>query len=140
MQLTRVAASDGWRLTDFVRALVVLAATVTWLKSESKESQERLRRLRELGSMYSAMKSLNSAHEGGRPYAPRRPQRTEVTPLIIPNGLARYIESYAKAHGRSKNALCTGLLTNGLFMYMKGEAVLLRSMVPDDENLEPTDT
>jgi hypothetical protein len=118
-------------LSDFLRTLLVLATTATWLKLDesnvwSLKRREELNRIRE-----AIGRTLPSARQK-RPYASRGigSQDSETTSLVLPAGVARLIELNAKAHGFSKNDLCGILLTRGFVMYLAGEASLLQTTLP----------
>ena len=128
-QITQIAWTDGWHLSDFVKLLVVMGAVANWLGLESED--------REISRMKNELRKL-SGRIGGlgptrtRPYAPRTTQDTTVIGLILPTGVANLLESYLAVRGVSKNDLCGSLLTQGFMIYMEGETQMLKAKVPTE--------
>lgn len=131
-QITQLALTEGWQLSDFVRTLVVLGAAGNWLAMEDEENVEVLRMKAELRELSERFGKIAYVARSRRPYAPRRARDTGVVGLILPAGFAHMLESYANARRFSKNDLCGSLLMEGLTIYMTGEKNLLQALVPGD--------
>lgn len=128
-QIKRLALDEGWEISDLVRALVVLAATVTWLGLDKPKNLDALREISALGQMRDALERGLLSMRTHRPYpAVRGNQDTYVMTLILPTGVANLIESLAAAKIVSKNDSVSGLLTKGLILYMTGEHRLLEAL------------
>jgi hypothetical protein len=126
--MKRLALSQGWEISDLTRALIVLAASVTWLALKKRESIDTLREIALLGRMRQTIGSTISGSVETKPPYPvvRGGQETDVITLILPLGVAELLESFASAKLVSKNDLCRGLLRKGLILYMTAQNRLLR--------------
>jgi len=131
-EITQLALTEGWRLSEFVRALVFLGAAANWLALESKENARALGMRAELRQLSDRVAKLGARGKQGHAYASRSVRDTHVIGLILPIGVAHMMESYANVRGLSKNDLCGSLLIEGLMTYMTCEKNLLQTIVPAD--------
>jgi hypothetical protein len=128
-QVTRLALSEGWEISDLTRALVVFAATATWLALENQKNVDILRAIGALGRMRNALSKRIPGSVQKRPYPlARDSQDTAVMTLILPADIAELLESFAAAKIISKNDLCGTLLTKGLIMYLTAKQRLLQAL------------
>lgn len=125
-----MALSEGWEASDLTRALVILAASVTWLALEKKEKLKVLKEIALLGRIRQITGTvLYGSAKTPRPYnIERRSPETEVITLILPLGVAELLESFGGAKAISKSDLCGGLLTKGLILYATAESTLLQTL------------
>ncbi len=128
-QVTRLALSEGWEVSDLTRMLIVLAGTVTWLTLTNQRNLDVLREIVALGQMHSALGKLIPGAVQKRPYPIiRSSEDTDVLTLILPDKFAEFFESFAAAKMMSKNDLCRSLLTKGLLLYLAAEQRLLQAL------------
>jgi hypothetical protein len=128
-QVTRLALSEGWEISDLTRSLIVLAATTTWLTLTNQKNLDVLREIAALGRMRSALGSLVPGDVQRRPYPITRSSGdSDVLTLILPDKFAEFLQSFAAAKMVSKNDLCRSLLTKGLLLYFAAEQRLLRAL------------
>jgi len=123
--VTRLALSEGWEISDVMRTMIVLAAAVEWFGLENQRL-DASREIAALDRLRKALGVLDPGVEQKRPYPANRGGRdTAVVTLILPEGVAELIESFAAARMMTKNDLCGLLLTEGLISYMTAEQRLL---------------
>lgn len=128
-QITQLALSEGWEISDLTRALIVFAATATWLALANQKNVDVLREIAALGQMRSALEKSLRGKVQRRPYPIIRSEEdTDVATLILPYKFAELLESFAAAKMVSKNDLCRSLLTKGLLLYLTGEKRLLETL------------
>ncbi len=128
-QVTRLALSEGWEISDLTRSLIVLAATTTWLTLTNQKNLDVLREIAALGRMRNALGRLVPGDVQRRPYPiVRSIGDSDVLTLILPVKFAEFLESFAAAKMISKNDLCRSLMTKGLLLYLTAEKRLLQAL------------
>ena len=119
----RLAQRERWTLSNLVRMLIVLGATVCWLNLRNQEDLDRLGKIAHAGQMADMLNEAVSHKSRTRVYPLVRPlahagRTTDVVTLILPDGYARLIEAYAATSKMSKSNTCERLLTFGLVSYL----------------------
>jgi hypothetical protein len=123
----RLAQREGWALSDLVRMLIVLGATVCWLRLRNQEDLDRLVvEIAHAGQMADMLNEAVSHKSRTRGYPLVRPlahagRTTDVVTLILPDGYASLIEAYAATSRMSKSNTCERLLTFGLVSHLTAE-------------------
>ena len=126
-----VAQKERWAFSDLLRMLIVLGATVSWLRLRNQEDLDRLGKIARLGGMADLLEEAVSHKPRTRIYPVVRDdvgRVTDVVTLILPAGYAGLIEAYAAVNRISKSNACERLLTFGLIMYSTAENALLRAI------------
>lgn len=126
-----VAQKERWAFSDLMRMLMVLGATVSWLRLRRQENLNRLGKMVRLGGMADMLEEAGSHKPRTRIYPVVRDdagRATDVVTLILPSGYARLIEAYAATKRISKNDACERLLTFGLIAYSTSENALLQAI------------
>ncbi len=130
-QVRGVAQKEKWALSDLVRMLIVLGATLKWLGLRKQENRDRLETMVHLGRMADMLEQAASHKPRTRIYPIVRDdvgRETDVFTLILPAGYARLIEAYAATKRTSKSDACETLLTTGLISYLTAENALLQAI------------
>jgi hypothetical protein len=125
-RLMELAREEGWQLADFVRVLICLAACPSFLTLEGPERLDVIKAKNVLGRLVSI---LDSTSIESRPYAVRVNSGTRPLVVHVPVQVAQLIRNYAEIVGRSRNEVCSELLTQGLLLYHRGRQALLRTQV-----------
>jgi hypothetical protein len=127
----RVAQKERWAVSDLMRMLIVLDATVSWLRLQKQEDVGTFEKMAHVGRVADILSEAVSHKPRTRIYPVVRDdtsQATDVVTLILPAGYARLIETYAATKRISKSDACETLLTFGLIAYSKAENVLLQAL------------
>ena len=125
-----VAQKEKWAFSDLMRMLIVLGATVSWVRLRKQENLDRLGKIARLGRMADMLEEAGSHKPRTRIYPVVRDESgraTDVVTLILPAGYARLIEAYAGTKRTSKSDACETLLTTGLVTYLTAENALLQA-------------
>jgi hypothetical protein len=116
----RLANSEGWRLGDLCRSLIVLGACGSYLTLHSSEPQQRMSD----GRFSSVLKE----YLGARAYAPRTGRRSKLITVRLPTGVARSLVLYSRLVSTMRSHVYARLLRAGLLMYLKSEQRLAESL------------
>jgi hypothetical protein len=130
-QVKTVAQKEGWAFSDLVRMLIVLGATVSWLRLRNQEDLDRLGKIAHVGRVAEMLNEAVSHKRRTRIYPVVRQDAgpaTDVVTLILPGGYGRLIEAYAATKRTSKSDACERLLTFGLIAYLTAENALLQAI------------
>jgi hypothetical protein len=120
----RLARREGWVLSDLVRMLIVLGATVCWLRVRNEKDLNRLGKIAHADQMSDMLNEAVSNKRRTRVYPIVRDEAgraTDVVTLILPAGYARLIDSYVSTNRISRSNACERLLTFGLISYLTVE-------------------
>ena len=126
-----VAQKERWAFSDLMRMLIVLGATMSWLRLRKQENLDRLGKIARLGRMADMLEEAGAHKPRTRIYPIVRDdagRATDVVTLILPSGYARLIEAYAATKRTSKSDACETLLTTGLVTYLTAENTLLQAI------------
>ena len=126
-----IAQSESWATSDLLRMLIVLGATVCWLRLRNQEDLDRLRKIARRSRMADMLNEAISHKRRTRVYPLVRDEAgraTDVVTLILPSGYSRLIEAYAATKRTSKSDACERLLTTGLVSYLRSENALLQAL------------
>jgi hypothetical protein len=111
--------------------LIVLGATVCWLRLRNQENLDKFLKIARTGRMADLLEETVSHKSRRRVYPVVRDdagRATDVVTLILPPGYARLIEAYAAISRISKSAACERLIIFGLIAYSKSENALLQAI------------
>ncbi|MGD0689843.1 MAG: hypothetical protein ABSA50_08740 [Candidatus Bathyarchaeia archaeon] len=126
-----VAQKERWAFSDLMRMLIVLGATVSWLRLRKQENLDRLGKIAHASRVADMLNEAVSHKRRTRIYPVVRDdagRATDVVTLILPAGYARLIEAYAATNRISKSDACERLLTFGLIAYSTAENALLQAI------------
>lgn len=126
-----VAQKERWAFSDLMRMLIVLGATVSWLRLQKQEGMDRFEKIAYVGRVADMLNEAVSHKPRTRIYPVVRDdagRATDVVTLILPAGYARLIEAYAGTKRTSKSDACETLLTTGLVTYLTAENALLQAL------------
>jgi hypothetical protein len=119
---------EGWRLSDLVRTLICLGATVYFLRLRSAKVVDRFMRLSALNRMNRAFVRATGWGRGGRRESAQFGGST-LQVVHLPAGLHRLVSAYSAATGTSRNALLSRFFDAGYILYMLGQETLLKTLL-----------
>jgi hypothetical protein len=113
------ALEEGWELSDLVRMLICLGATIYFLRLRNPEALENFMRL---ATLHRASSVLDMTL--GRPRGHRNEPKhgnTTLVPVHLPKGFYALVSNYSATTGASRNALLSRFLDAGYIFYSLGE-------------------
>jgi hypothetical protein len=121
------ALGEGWELSDFVRMLICLGATIYFLRLRNPEALEQFMRLATLSR---ASRALDEAIGRGR-RCRNEPKhgKTSLVPVHLPRGVYELVSTYSATTGASRNALLCRFLETGHILYMLGEETWFKTIL-----------
>jgi hypothetical protein len=122
-QCRQVAMREGWELADFLRALILLAATIKWHGLPGDEIFKR--------------RAMLAAFLGARRTLLQPGSVTGLMNVHLPQRLAESLTVYAAAVGSSRNEVVNMLLQAGLIVYLKAENAMIKTIADTRSNPPP---
>ena len=110
----RVALTQGWEFSDFLRALIFLCANAKFL---SLPRNEVARELAAWASVFGVRRAYPSSGS------------SEVVSVHLPEGFADALRRYGRWTGRSRNSVVEGMIEAGLVMYLKAQVALHKTIL-----------
>jgi hypothetical protein len=122
------ALEEGWRLSELVRTLICLGATIYFLRLRNPEALENFMRLARLSRASRAL-DVTLGRSRGHRKEPKHLSETTLLPVHLPRGFYELVSTYSSATGTSRNALLSRFLEAGYILYMLGEQTWFRTIL-----------
>ena len=125
-QVREFAKAFGWHMSDALRVFICIGATFFFLTYSNKTKQEAAAALLDGTNLLRFFRSF-SLNFSERPYALRLSGRkSKLTTLSLPQSLCEMIATYAGLEKVSRNQVYNNCLQQGLLIYLKAQATILK--------------
>jgi len=125
-QVREFAKAFGWHMSDALRVFSCIGATFFFLTYGNKTKQEAAAAVLDGMKLLRFFRSF-SRNFSERPYALRLSGRkSKLTTLSLPQSLCEMIAVYASLEEVSRNQVYNKCLQQGLLIYLKAQAAILK--------------